>query len=160
MKPYGEDLRERIVKGRKQGESVIELSQRYAVSKSSVERYCHLQEKTGRCSPGRMGGYRRSRLEGHDKTLRGWMQKKADLTLAELQIRCREQLGTGIGINALWHRLERLNLSYKKNAARRRTKPARHEGGPPAVAQPAAAMGHPPPGLSGRNRLEHQNDPP
>jgi transposase len=126
MKPYSEDLRERIVKARKQGQSVIELSKRYSVSKSSVERYCHLHAKTGGCSPGRMGGYRRSRLEGHDKTLRGWIQKRADLTLAELQVRCRERLGVCLGINALWHRLERLGLSYKKNAARRRAKPARH----------------------------------
>jgi hypothetical protein len=30
-----------------------------------------------------------------------------------------------IGITALWHRLRRLGLSYKKNDARRRAGPAR-----------------------------------
>jgi transposase len=59
MKPCSEDLRERIVKGRQQGQSVIELSKRYGVSKSSVERYCHLHKKTGRCTPARIGGHRR-----------------------------------------------------------------------------------------------------
>jgi transposase len=122
MKPYSEDLRERIVKGRKEGESVIELSKRYSVSKSSVERYCHLKEKTGKCSPGRIGGYRRSRLEGHDATLKGWIAKEGCLTLEQLRERIAEQLGISLGTTALWHRLERLGLSYKKNPMRRRAR--------------------------------------
>lgn len=122
MKPYSEDLRERIVRGREQGRSVIELSKRYSVSKSSVERYCHLKEKTGKCSPGRIGGYRRSCLEGHDATLRGWIAKEGGLTLEQLRGRLAEQLGISLGTTALWHRLERLGLSYKKNPMRRRAR--------------------------------------
>jgi transposase len=47
------------------------------------------------------------------------------LTLAELRQRCGDQLQVSIGLTALWHRLRRLGLSYKKNDARRRTRPAR-----------------------------------
>jgi transposase len=47
------------------------------------------------------------------------------LTLVELQARCQTQLHVSIGITALWHRLRRLGLSYKKNDARRRAGPAR-----------------------------------
>lgn len=119
MKPYSEDLRERIVKGRQQGESVIELSKRFGVSKSSVERYCHLHQRTGQCVAGKVGGYRRSRLEAHDKTLLGWIKKKKDITLVQMQARCLKEMGIRIGINALWHRLDHLDLSYKKNPARR-----------------------------------------
>jgi len=124
MKPYSEDLRERIVKARRQGESVIELSKLFGVSKSSVERYCRLHQRTGQCVPRKIGGYRRSRLEGHDKTLQGWIKKKKDMTLVQMQARCLKEMGIRLGINALWHRLDRLNLSYKKNAARRRARPA------------------------------------
>jgi transposase len=44
--------------------------------------------------------------------------------LSELQRRCLEQLKVSIGITALWHRLEQLGLSYKKNDARRRARSA------------------------------------
>jgi transposase len=45
--------------------------------------------------------------------------------LAQLQQRCAEQLHVSIGITALWHRLRRLGLSFKKNDARRRAGPSR-----------------------------------
>jgi len=41
-----------------------------------------------------------------------------------LRERLLEQLDIRIGLTALWHRLEKLGLSYKKNAARRRAKQA------------------------------------
>jgi transposase len=58
-----------------------------------------------------MGGHRTSRLAAHDTTLRAWIGQRPDLTLAELQRRCREELRVRLGITALWHRLERLGLS-------------------------------------------------
>jgi transposase len=42
--------------------------------------------------------------------------------LGELRERCREQLKVAIGTTALWHRLEQLGLSYKKNESRRRAR--------------------------------------
>jgi transposase len=47
------------------------------------------------------------------------------LSLVELQQRCQNRLRISIGLTALWHRLRRLGLSYKKNDARRRAGPAR-----------------------------------
>jgi transposase len=47
------------------------------------------------------------------------------LTLVELQQRCRTRLQVSIGITALWHRLRRLGLSFKKNDARRRARSTR-----------------------------------
>jgi transposase len=44
--------------------------------------------------------------------------------LNALQKRCLEQLNVSIGITALWHRLEQLGLSYKKNDARCRARSA------------------------------------
>ena len=122
MKSYSMYLRERLVAGRQRGESAEVLSRRFGVSKRSVERYWSRHVKTGSAAPKQRGGYRRSRLEGHGETLRRWIQEQADLTLAELRERLRTELNIKVGITALWCRLERLGLSYKKNAARRRAR--------------------------------------
>ena len=100
------------------------MSERFKVSRKSVERFWKQYGMSGECQPKKIGGYRRSRLEKHDSTLKGWIERQADLTLAELQARCRQELSVTIGINALWHRLDQLGLSYKKNDARRRARPA------------------------------------
>jgi transposase len=124
MRTYGNDLRERIVAARERGHSAAEVARLFQLSKRSVERYCKLQATTGSLQPKRRGGYRRSRLEKRDETLRRWIGEQPDLTLAELQKRLRRQRKVSLGLTALWHRLEHLGLSYKKNAARRRTRPA------------------------------------
>ena len=142
MRTYSTDLRERIVAAREKGQSAAEIARLFKVSKRSVERYCKLQAATGGVRPRQRGGYRRSRLEKHDETLRRWIAGQPDLTLAELQARLARKLKVRLGITALWHRLEHLGLSYKKNAARRGAKPARHRAGPPAMAKSAAGLAH------------------
>jgi transposase len=122
MRPLSEDLRRRIVAAREDGVGTGEACQRFSVSRSSVERFWNQQRKRGHLRPKQIGGYRRSRLEQHDRTLKRWIAEQADLTLSEMKQRCLGQLGVRIGINALWHRLDRLGLSYKKNDARRRTR--------------------------------------
>lgn len=71
-----------------------------------------------------MGGSRRARLRPHEPTLRRGSAQQADLTLAELPQRCGDRVGVKIGLTALWHRRDRLGLSYQKNAARRRASAA------------------------------------
>ena len=124
MKSYSNDLRERIVAARADGHSAEELARRFALSKRSVERYWQRQQETGSVAPKRRGGYRRSLLEGHDGQLRRWIKAEPGLTLAELRARLQKKLHIELGTTALWHRLEHLGLSYKKNAARRGARPA------------------------------------
>lgn len=123
MKPYSQDLRARIVAARESGASAEELAKRFAISKRSVERYWALRQKMGSLEPRQIGGYRRSRLETHEATLRQWIEQQNDLTLSELQERCRRRLRVKIGINGLWKRLEQLGLNFKKNRGRRRAAP-------------------------------------
>ena len=124
MRPLSQDLRERIVAAREQGEGTGEVCKRFGVSRKSVERFWNQHRLTGGCQPKQIGGYRRSRLEKHDRTLRRWVKDQPDLTLSELQRRCVAELQIHLGTTALWHRLERLNLTYKKNDARRRARKA------------------------------------
>ena len=123
MRPLSQDLRQRIVAARERGEGTGEVGRRFGVSRKSVERFWKQHCLTGRCRPKQIGGYRRSRLEKHDRTLGRWIAAQSDLTLGELQQRCLEHLKVSIGITALWHRLKQLGLSYKKNDARRRARP-------------------------------------
>ena len=124
MRPLSEDLRQRIIEARAKGAGTGEVCQRFGVSRKSVERFWNQHQASGHCRPKQIGGYRTSRLKKHEKQLRRWIAQQADLTLVELQQRCLKQLGVQIGLTALWHRLDRLGLSYKKNDARRRASAA------------------------------------
>lgn len=141
MRTYSLDLRERIVAARGRGQGAAELARLFGVSKRSVERYWRQWRQTGAVTPKRRGGYRRSRLAGHDGRLRAWLAAEPGLTLGELQGRVRRRLRLRLGTSALWHRLERLGLTYKKNAARRRAGPARRAGRPSALGAAAAGLG-------------------
>ena len=120
MKSYSMDLRERLVAGRQRGQSAEELARVFGVSKRSVERFWARHQQKGNCEPKARGGYRRSKLEDHDELLRQWIEQQPDLSLEELRERLLQQPGIPIGMTALWHRLNKLGLSYKKNPARRR----------------------------------------
>lgn len=125
MRPLSQDLRQRIIAARAHGAGTGEVCRRFGVSRKSVERFWKRHRLTGKCQPKQIGGYRRSRLEQHDRTLRRWIGEQADLTLSQLRARCQEELNVAIGLTALWHRLEKLGLSYKKNHSRRRARSAR-----------------------------------
>ena len=114
MKSYSLDLRERVVAGREKGQSAEELAKLFGICKRSVERYWQRHRETGGVAPKQRGGYRRSLLEGHEETLRGWIDTQNDSTLAELQKRLRKELKVKLSISALWYGLERLGLSFKK----------------------------------------------
>lgn len=124
MRPLSEDLRQRIIEARSKGAGTGEVCQRFRVSRKSVERFWNQHRQSGHCRPKQMGGYKKSRLKPHEKKLKRWIAQQPDLTLVELQQRCQTQLDVRIGLTALWHRLDRLGLSYKKNDARRRANPA------------------------------------
>jgi len=122
MKTCLVELRERIVRARAKGRSAEEVARLFEVSKRSVERYWAQNQSTGSVQPKKRGGYRRSRLEGHDGRLQDWIQEDNSITLEEMRERLRQELGISVGTTALWHRLNQLNLSFKKNATRRRAR--------------------------------------
>jgi transposase len=140
MRSCTQDLRERIVAARQAGHSAAEIAKLFQVSKRSVERFWTSHITKGSVAAKQRGGYRKSRLEKHDALLRRWINEEKGLTLAQLQARIAQELDLQLGITALWHRLEHLGLSYKKNAARRRTKPSGPPGRPPKVAPKTKAL--------------------
>jgi transposase len=124
MRPLSEDLRRRIIEARQAGAGSVEVGERFRVSRRTVARLFGQYERNGEVRPKQIGGYRRSRLQKHGRALSRWIEKQSDITLTELCERCRRDLGVTIGINALWHQLRKLGLSFKKNDARRRARSA------------------------------------
>jgi transposase len=149
MKSYSQDLRERVVAGRQSGQSAEELARQFRVSKRTVERYWKQQRETGDVTPQRVGGHRVSRLAKHEETLRAWIREQADLTLEELRARVHKKLGIKMCLSGLWYRLEKLGLSFKKNAARRRAGTRGSGRGAARLATRGGNLGRAAVGLSG-----------
>ena len=141
MRTYSGDLRERIIAAKKEGHGTGEVARLFRVCRRSVERYWKKYCSSGSVEPGQRGGYRRSCLAEHDAKLRAWINQQKDLTLARLKERLHSDLGIQVSTTALWHRLEHLGLSYKKNAARRRARPGGPPGRPPKLAPKARRLG-------------------
>lgn len=130
-----------MVDAREGGHSALEVSRLFGVSKRSVERFFKMQQQEGSVSPKKVGGYLRSRLEGHEAQLKRWIKQNNDATLAELRQLIREKLQIEIGTTALWHRLKALGLNYKKNATRGRTRSPGRPRRAAAVESPTKALG-------------------
>ena len=122
MRPYSEDLRVRIIAGKKAGESSAKVAERLRVHVRTVERYWERYGEKGHCRPEKIGGHRRSRLAGHEKTVELWIKAEPSLSLEKLCARCQKQLKVTLTVSAMWHRLKALGLSFKKNDARRRAR--------------------------------------
>ena len=133
MQPYSQDLRDRVLRALERGDGPADIARRFEVSRVWVYQVRDRAEKTGERGSRPIGGYRRSRIAEKEQELRAWIADRPDLTLAELQQRL-EQQGVVIKIGALWHQLSRWNLTFKKNAARQRTRTRGRAAGAAGVA--------------------------
>jgi transposase len=79
------------------------------------------ERKSGRRTSFQIGGHRRSRVAELESVLRAWIQAEPDLALSELSERLAKQ-GVLIKPGALWHQLNKWNLTFKKNPARQRAR--------------------------------------
>jgi transposase len=86
------------------------------------------EHESGVRSSFQIGGHRRSRVEEAEPTLRRWIAAEPGLTLEELRARLADQ-GIAIKIGALWHQLNKWNLTFKKNTARQRARARGRAGG-------------------------------
>ena len=128
MQAYSQDLRERVLRALDRGDRPTEIARRFEVSRIWVYQVRDREQKTGVRSSFQIGGHRRSRLAESEQVLREWIAAQPDLSLAELRQRLAQQ-GVSIKIGALWHQLNKWNLTFKKNLARRRARARRRAGG-------------------------------
>jgi transposase len=132
MQSYSQDLRERVLRALDRGERPSEIARRFEVSRMWVYQVRDRLRQTGERGSYAIGGHRRSRLAGLESVLRGWIEAQPDLTLAEMQQRL-QQRGVAIKVGALWHQLNKWNLSFKKNPARQRARARGRASGAPRL---------------------------
>ena len=133
MRAYSQDLRERVLRGIERGERPTDIARRLEVSRVWVYQVRNRWQQDGQRSSLPMGGHRRSCLAEKESQLRDWLKVEPDLTLAEICERLSEQ-GIQIKVPALWHQLDKWNLTLKKNPARQRARASRRATGTPGVA--------------------------
>jgi len=119
MQSYSQDLRDRVLWALQRQERPSEIARRLEISRSWVYQVRERLEKLGQRSSFPIGGHRRSRVADLEPVLRAWIGADPDLSLAEISDRLAKQ-GVAIKIGALWHQLDKWNLTFKKNAARQR----------------------------------------
>ena len=137
MQSYSQDLRDRVLWALDRGERPTAIARRLEVSRVWVYQVRGREQKTGQRTSLRIGGHRRSRVAEMESVLRAWIEKEPGLSLAELCQRLVEQ-GVVIKIGALWHQLNKWNLTFKKNPARRRASTRGRGRGTPGMAPVSA----------------------
>jgi transposase len=126
MQSYSQDLRDRVLRARGEGPSAI--AERCEVSRFYVYQVRDRMQESGMRSNFQIGGHRRSRLQDTESALRRWITSEPGLTLEQLRERLASQ-GVEIKTGALWHQLNKWDLTFKKNAARQRTRARGRAGG-------------------------------
>jgi transposase len=121
MQSYSQDLRDRVLWALQRRERPSEIARRLEISRSWVYQVRERLEKLGQRGSFPIGGHRRSRVADLEPVLRAWIGADPDLSLAEISDRLAKQ-GVAIKIGALWHQLDKWNLTFKKNAARQRAR--------------------------------------
>jgi transposase len=121
MQSYSQDLRERVLWALDRGERPSLIARRLEVSRVWVYQVRNRAQKLGKRTSFQIGGHRRSRVAEMESVLRAWIEAEPDLALSELSARLAEQ-DVFIKPGALWHQLNKWNLTFKKNLARQRAR--------------------------------------
>ena len=121
MAPYSMDLRKRVARAWDAGLDANSVAAKYEVSRAWVHRLIQRRRETGSLAPRTQTKFRRRALvEAEEQRLAALITARPDATLAEL----KDALPTAAALSTLWRAIDRLQLTVKKNGARRRTTPA------------------------------------
>jgi transposase len=125
MRPYSQDLRERVLGALERGDSPTRIAARYEVSRVWVYQVSNRLKREGKRTSATIGGHRRSLLAPFEAEVRSWIAEQPDMTLGQMCERLAADYGVILKAPALWHQLDKWGLSYKKNSARQRARAAR-----------------------------------
>jgi transposase len=116
MRPYSQDLRQRIVDTVTRGDGTIhQIAERFLVSVSFVTRLLQLYRGTGSVEPRPHGGGNPPVLTPEDRArLRAFIGQRPDATLEE----CRTHLGASCSLMTVSRALRQLGLPRKKKVPR------------------------------------------
>lgn len=119
-KGYSKDLRVRAVSIVETGESAREAGRVLDVSASTAIRWIDRWTTTGSVEAKPGTGHTRSPLERHRQWLLDLVAAEPDLTLEEIRARLRSEKKLKTATSSIWRFYERHEITFKKNAARRR----------------------------------------
>jgi transposase len=142
MRPYSQDLRERVLNALERGEGPSSVARRFEVSRVWVYLVRRRLEREGKRTTLPIGGYRESVVAPLEAELRSWIDAKPDMTLAEMCARLASDHGVTIKAPALWHQLDKWGLSFKKNSTRQRARARRRSAGAARVDRKATRARH------------------
>src|SRR5262249_3170990 len=117
---YSKDLRMRAVELVESGESAREAARILNLGVSTTIRWMDRWRKTGNVEPKPGTGHSRSPLEQHKQWLIDLVAAEPDLTRVEIRTRRRRQTEKKDGIGSTWGVFDRHDITFKKNAGRRR----------------------------------------
>jgi transposase len=120
-KGYSTDMRVRAIELVAEGESAREAARILGVGASSAIRWVSRYETTGEIEAKPATGHCRSPLEAFKTWLLDLVAAEPDLTLDEIRLRLADEKQHKAGIGSIWRFYDRHAISFKKNAARRRT---------------------------------------
>ena len=113
-KSLSSDLRNRVLAAIDGGASCRQAASRFNVSAASAIRWNALRRRRGDVCPQRQGGDRRShRIEAQAATILALLEKKRDITLAELKEALAER-ELAFGVTTLWRFFKRHRIRLKK----------------------------------------------
>jgi len=117
VRPYSNDLRERVVASVASGRSCRATAELFGVSVASVVKWSQRQRATGTAASLPMGRSRGRSLEPH----RGWLLERVSapgMTVRMLVVELRE-LGVTASPVSVWRVLKEGGFSFKKNTVRK-----------------------------------------
>jgi transposase len=115
MKPYSQDLREKIIRALEASETQEEVADRFSVSLSFVEKLWRRWRTSGSYAALAHAGGRQRSLREHEAAIRKEVAAQPDVTLAEL---CERLAGAGappVSLATMCAELQRLDLPRKKS---------------------------------------------
>lgn len=120
-KPLSNDLRKRLLSAVDGGQSRRAAARRFGVAASTAIKWVNQWRQEGRSEPKPMGGDRHSqRMEVHAEEILSLVEKTPDITLAELANHLQDVHGLRVAPSTIWRLLDRHNMTFKKNRARKR----------------------------------------
>lgn len=117
-KPYGLELRERVVSFVDAGNSHRAAARHFSVSPRFVNNMIKLRRDTNSLLAKEQGhhGYW-NKVNAYTDWVRQRLADKPDLTLVEIRQELEEAHGLRVGVTTVWDWLQRLGLSHKKNTS-------------------------------------------
>jgi transposase len=116
MKPYSQDLRERVITTLEAGETQAAVAARFSVHKSTVEKWWYRRRDTGHYAALPHAGGTQRVLKGCDKFIRAEIKRHPDATLEELCTRVWDAQGVRASPSMMCRELQRLELKRKKKS--------------------------------------------